>query len=75
MALEQEYDPLSQLMYCLEAPGTSRRWLQSPKMFFDFLKFEADLDHQVKYFVNKARQHPAWAQQKIYSVYFRKIMQ
>ena len=48
---------------------------KAPKMFFDFLKFEADLDHQVKYFVNKARQHPAWAQQKIYSVYFRKIMQ
>ncbi len=44
-------------MYCLEAPGTRRQWLQSPKMFFDFLKFEADLDHQVKYFVNKARHH------------------
>jgi hypothetical protein len=34
-------------------------------MFFDFLKIEEDLTHQTEWFVNKVREDPRWAQERL----------
>jgi hypothetical protein len=62
MYVEQKSDPLSEFMYGLKATETKRQWPRRLKMFFDFLKIEGNPDHQAKYFVNKAREDPQWAQ-------------
>jgi hypothetical protein len=65
MALDQQSSPLSQFMYSLKATETRRQWPQRLKMLFEVPKIEGDLDHQAKFFADKAKKDPRWGEESL----------